>query len=111
MDYLDNKLKYKKPQITEDPRQPKKFIYRNLFISLSLGHMSYFLISIFKNRKNEMSKRKLIKTFYSKWFPVYFFGYLMYPVDNWLWSSLSSQVSFSQSIIFNSPQELPNSKS
>ena len=101
MDYLDNKLKYPKPEHPPEERMPKQNLVHKAFVAFTLSHFSYFMVSILIARRDIVRKTALSKNFYSKWFPIYILGYLVYPLDNYIWSAFSSQFKFYQMIVFD----------
>lgn len=104
MDYLDNKLKYPKPEQPPEERMPKQNSLHKAFVAFTLGHFSYFMSTFFIARRDIVRKTALSKNFYSKWFPIYVLGYVIYPLDNYLWSAFSSQFKFYQMIVFDSSE-------
>ena len=98
MDYLDNVLEF--PEKIPDERQEKQYLARKLYCSTVFLSTAYTAVKIFLARKDPVKKIFIGKAYYRYWFPFMISGLVIYPIDNYCWNLLNSQVGFWQNSIF-----------
>lgn len=99
MDYLDNELVYSEAKVLEE-RKPKSNRFRKLCLFSSISYFAVTGIKLFKARHETAKKISIGKSLYKYWFPFFLSIFILYPLDNFLWSTLNGQINFWQNSVF-----------